>query len=344
MIRRDYWPTVEWRFSEPKSMNMDSIKLTAIDKELKYRYQSINGIVIVRGGNIVFERYNNGFGPEDTHNVASVAKSITSALIGILIDRGYIKNVDQKILDFFPEYKASPSDIQKRTLTIKNLLTMTAPVAWQTGTGGFEPLNRLRRQKDWIKFILDLLGKKGDTGKFQYSSVGSHLLSAIISRTTGKCARVFGNENLFKTLGMREIPDSNMKSFTLDDVFGKNVNGWINDPTGITIGGWGMTITPRDMARFGFLYLNRGQWSGKQIIPEKWIEESIAENRNDYGYNWWLKGSGENFSYFAAGSGGSFIWCIPGKDLVISIASKITMRPRDRTDLIDNYILPSIIK
>lgn len=344
MTKRDYWPTRKWSITEPESVGMDSHKLSEIDKELKYRYQSINGIVIIRGGNLIFERYSNGFGPEDTHHVASVAKSITSALIGIAIDKGFIKGIDQKVVDFFPEYRSATEDFQKRSLTIKNLLTMTAPVSWQAGARGFEPLNRLRRQRNWIRFILDLLGKKGDMGKFQYTSVGSHLLSAIISRTTGKCAREFANENLFRPLGMKVIPDSNLQSFSLDDVFGKNVNGWINDPQGITIGGWGMTITPRDMARFGFLYLNKGRWEDKQIISRNWIEESTAVNENDYGYNWWLKGSGSTFSYFAAGSGGSFISCIPGKDLVVAIASKITMKPRDRSSLFDDYILPSILE
>lgn len=344
MNEREYWPTREWRNTEPESMGMDSEKLSKIDRELRSRYQSINSILIVRRGNIVFERYSNGYGPEDTHNVASVAKSITSALIGIAIDKGFIESVDQKVLDFFPEYKTKAEDFQKRTITIKNLLTMTAPVSWQAGSRGFEPLNRLRRQRDWIKFILDLLGKKGYAGKFQYTSVGSHLLSAIISRTTGKCAREFANVNLFKPLGMEIIPDSNLKSFSLEDVFGSNVHGWINDPQGITIGGWGMIITPRDMARFGFLYLNKGKWEDNQIISEKWIKESVKENSNDYGYNWWLKGSGVNFSYFAAGSGGSFISCIPGKDLVVAIASKITMKPRDRGTLFDDYILPSVLE
>ncbi len=176
---------------------------------------------------------------------------------------------------------------------------MTAPIAWKTGSRGFEPLDRLRRQSDWVTFILDLLGKNGQRGKFQYTSVGSHLLSAIITRTTGLSARVFANEHLFKPIGMREIPDSDMKSFALDDVFGKNVNGWIKDPSGITIGGWGMTMTPKDMARFGFLYLNHGIWDNKQIISKKWIDDSLKLNPNKYGYLWWLGEINNKFIYTA---------------------------------------------
>ncbi len=206
-------------------MGMRPDKLLELDKALNSQFGSINGIVIVRNGYNVFERYNNGFGLDNTHPVASVTKSFTSALIGIAIDARYIRDVDQKVLDFFPEYIPGVGDIQKRVISIKHLLTMTAPIAWKTGPKGYEPLDRLRRQRDWVMFILNLLGRNGQLGKFQYSSAASHLLSAIITRTTGMCAREFANERLFRPLGMRHIPDHDMKSFLIDDVFGKNVTG-----------------------------------------------------------------------------------------------------------------------
>ncbi len=319
-------------------MGMRSDKLLELDKALNSQFGSINGIVIVRNGYHVFERYNNGFGPDDTHSVTSVTKSITSALIGIAIDAGYIRDVDQKVLDFFPEYIPGVGDIQKRVISIKHLLTMTAPFAWKTGAKGYEPLDRLRRQRDWIMFILNLLGRNGQRGKFQYSSAASHLLSAIITRTTGMCAREFANERLFRPLGMRHIPDHDMKSFLIDDVFGKNVTGWIKDPHGNSSGGWGLCITPRDMARFGFLYLNRGIWDNKQIVSETWVNESTAPNSNGYGYQWWL----EEAAYSASGYGGNHIFCVPGKDLVVAIASKPAGRSRDRWLLLNRCILPAI--
>ncbi|MCP4135707.1 MAG: serine hydrolase [bacterium] len=330
-MKRDYWPTREWRAADP---GMDRDKLLDLDRALQSQYKSINGIVVVRKGYIVFEKYARGFGPDDTHSVASVTKSFISALIGIAIDAGYIKSADQKVLDFFPEYAPNADDIQKRSLTIKHLLTMTAPFSWKSNPRS-EPLNRLRRQKDWVQFILSLLGQNGQPGKFQYNSLGAHLLSAIISRATGMCAREFANERLFRPPGMREIPDHEMKSFTQDDVFGKEVTGWIKDPQGITTGGWGMTISPRDMARFGFLYLNRGIWEERKIISETWVHESTAPNSNGYGYLWWLRGDGSAFS--ADGAGGNHIFCIPGKDLVVAIASEMSARPRDRWELVKRF-------
>jgi CubicO group peptidase (beta-lactamase class C family) len=342
-VKRDYWPTQEWRTADPASVGMDPEKFTYLEQMVKSQYRNINGIVAVRKGYIVFERYYNGYSPLDTHNVASVTKSFTSALIGIAIDAGYIKSVDQKVLDFFPEYVPAPGDIQKRTITIRHLLTMTAPIASKTtGRRGDEPLDRLRRQRDWVMYILNLLGQNGQLGRFQYSTAGSHLLSAIITRTTGMCAREFANERLFRPVGMKEIPDHKMKSFAIDDVFGKNVTGWIKDPNGNNTGGWGLTTTPRDMARFGFLYLNRGIWDDKQIISETWIDESTALNSNGYGYLWWLREEDGIFTYSALGSGGNVICCIPGKDLVVAIASRIVSKPHDRWLLFERCILPAI--
>lgn len=343
-MNRDYWPTEAWQTADPASVGMDPEKFNDLEQMVGSQYRNINGLVIVRKGYIVFERYYNGFGPDDAHHVASVTKSITSALIGIATDAGYIQNVDQKILGFFPEYVPGADDLQKRTITIRHLLTMTAPFAWKTTDRvGFEPLDRLRRQRDWVTYILNLLGRNGQPGRFQYCTAGTHLLSAIITRTTGMCAREFANQRLFRPLGMREIPDHKMKSFQLEDVFGKNVSGWIDDPDGNTVGGWGLTITPRDMARFGLLYVNRGFGNDKRVISEKWIDESTALNSNGYGYLWWLREEGSTLIYSALGSGGNVIGCIPGKDLVVAIASKIVMKPRDRWPLFEKCILPAII-
>ena len=342
---RDYWPTQQWRTADSAALGMDSEKFAELETMIKAKYCNINGIVVVHKGHIAFERYYNGYGPNDTHHVASVTKSIISALIGIAIDAGYIRSVNEKVMDFFPEYAASAVNTQKGAVTIRHLLTMTAPFpfSWKPGDRrGQEPLDRLRRQRDWIKYTLDLLGQKGQLGQFQYYTAGAHLLSAVITHVTGKCAREFANEFLFRPIGMKEIPEHDMKSFGLEDVFGKNMKGWIKDPGGNSAGGWGLTLTPRDMARFGFLYLNYGVWENHQIISKAWIGESTAMNSNKYGYLWWLREDSGIFSYSALGDGGNMICCIPEKDLVVAIASKIVRNPSDRWSLIDKCIIPAV--
>ncbi|KEQ27582.1 serine hydrolase domain-containing protein [Paenibacillus tyrfis] len=339
-MQRNYWPTTQWQVSDPATLGMDSEKLSALEPMIKSEYSNINGIVVVRNGYIAYESYHNGCGPDDLHHVASVTKSILSALIGIAIDAGYIKSVDQKVLDFFPEYAPDAADRQKREITIRHLLTMTAPYPFEDW---HEPLDKMCMQPDWVKYTLDMLGQQGSIGAFKYSTAGAHLLSAILTRSTGTSARAFANERLFKPIGMQEIPDYEMKSFGFEDLFGKNVKGWVNDPNGNSTGGWGLTLTPRDMARFGFLYLNRGHWDNHPIVSEAWIDESTAMNPNHYGYLWWLREEDGASAYLALGDGGNVICCIPEKDLVVAIASEFLIHPRDRWTLIKEWIIPAVI-
>lgn len=339
-MQRNYWPTIKWKAVDPVTLRMDSEKLSELEPMIKSEYSNINGIVVVKNGHIAYERYFNGYGPDDTHHVTSVTKSIISALIGIAIDERYIENVDQKVLDFFPEYVPDSADLQKREITIRHLLTMTAPYPFEDW---HEPLDRMCMQPDWVKYILDMLGQKGSIGTFKYSTAGAHLLSTIITRSTGKSAREFANERLFRPIGMKEIPDHEMKAFGFDDLFGKNVKGWVKDPNGNSTGGWGLTLTPRDMARFGFLYLNHGIWDNNQIISKTWIDESTAMNLNKYGYLWWLREDDGVFAYLALGDGGNVICCVPEKDLIIAIASEFIINPLDRWKLIKECIIPAAV-
>lgn len=339
-MKRNFWPTKEWQAVDPATLRIDSKKLSELEPMIKAEYGNINGIVIVRNGSIAYERYYNGYGPDDAHHVASITKSIISALIGIAIDAGYIKNIEQKVLDFFPEYVPDAADKQKREITIRHLLTMTAPYPFEDW---HEPLDKMCMQPDWVTYTLDMLGQRGSIGAFKYSTAGAHLLSAIITRSTGQSAREFANERLFTPIGMKEIPDYEMKSFGFEDLFGKNVKGWVRDPSRNSTGGWGLTLSPRDMARFGVLYLNRGMWDNNQIISGNWIDESIKMNPNHYGYLWWLREEDGVYAYSALGDGGNVICCSPDKDLVVAIASEFMMNPRDRWTLIKECIIPAVI-
>ncbi|MEC0226737.1 serine hydrolase domain-containing protein [Paenibacillus alba] len=339
-MQRNYWPTREWQVADPASLRMDSDKLSELEPMIQSEYSNINGIVVVRNGYVAYEKYYNGYGPDDTHHVASVTKSILSALIGIAIDASYIQSVDQKVLDFFPEYVPDAVDKQQREITIRHLLTMTAPYPFEDW---HEPLDKMCMQPDWVKYTLDMLGLKGVVGAFKYSTAGAHLLSAILTRSTGKSAREFANEGLFKPIGMKEIPDYEMKSFGFEDLFGKHVKGWVKDPNNNSTGGWGLTLTPRDMARFGFLYLNRGIWDNHQIISNNWISQSTAMTTNKYGYLWWLREEDGIYAYSALGDGGNIICCLPDQDLVVAIASEFMMNPRDRWTLIKELIISAVI-
>jgi CubicO group peptidase (beta-lactamase class C family) len=319
--------------------------LSNLEREIKTRYRSITAFLVVRRGYLVFERYYGGFGQDDAHLVASVTKSFISALIGIAIDQGYIEGVHQSVWDFFPEYSPGTHDHMKRQMTIRHLLTMTAGFQWRTGPRNHELyIDRLRRSKDWVAFILDLPVRGRSFGTFQYNSGASHLLSAIITCSTGRCAQEFAAEHLFEPIGMDQ-PATNMPhTYSQADVFKNTAGGWPKDPQGNSIGGWGLLLKPRDMARFGYLYLNGGQWDAKQILPKNWVEDSVSPHTPGYGYQWWLRDLNGVFVFSAVGQGGQHIFCIPQKELVVVLTSKPGSRWRDRWPLLEEFIIPAVVR
>jgi CubicO group peptidase (beta-lactamase class C family) len=357
-MNRAYWPTAAWREAAPESVGVDPASLAALDDEIEAHYRSINGIVVVARGYLVYERYGGGFGPDHAHDVASVTKSVTSALIGIAIAQGYIEGVQRKVLDFFPEVASQPQEALKRALTIEHLLTMTAGLIWRTGARAYEPLlERMWRSSDWVAFILSLPVLDRAYGTFQYNSACSHLLSAILTRATGRSARKYANEHLFAPLGMAEAgpapwppaphrPGEPQDSAAPPAGQGGNASWgtrWPDDPQGVSTGGWGLALRPRDMARFGYLYLNRGWWDGAQIMPEAWVDASLAPHTPGYGYQWWLRDLDGLFVCSAVGRGGHHIFCVPDRDLVVAIASRPAGRWRDRWTLLSELIIPSVM-
>ena len=344
-LEMDYWPTREWRTADLNAVGMVPARLAALDREVETRYRSVDALLVVRRGYLVFERYFGGGGPEEKHLVASVTKSFISALVGIAIDRGFIAGVHQRVLDYFPEHAAGRQDPLKRQLTIKHLLTMTSGFQWRTGRRSHELyIDRLRRSRDWVAFILSLPVMERSLGTFQYNSGNTHLLSAILTRSTGQTAEEFAAETLFKPLGI-EPPTVNIEhTFSQADIFRNKSGGWPQDPQGNSIGGWGLALKARDMARFGTLYLNIGQWDGEQIFPTTWVADSVRPHTPEYGYQWWLRDVDGVFTYAAVGQGGNHIFCLPEKDLVVVVASNPGGRWRDRWALLEDLIIPAVVE
>ena len=241
----------EWKLNYPESLNVDSERLYLLDNEIQKKLKNINGILIIEKGHLVFEKYYNGYDKNSYNYIASITKSFISALIGIAIDKGFIKSVDQCVLDFFPEFGNKGSANLLGDLTLKHLLTMKTGFLWMEGIrGGASPMfKRLKRQKDWVKFILNLPITKKKINTFQYNSAVSHILSAIISKATNLDAQSFANKFLFKLIGIEEFHDSNENSYVLEDIINNNqIHVWLKDPQGINIGGWGITLKTRDLA------------------------------------------------------------------------------------------------
>ena len=339
------WPAQDWRRADPQAVGMRPELLADLEREVSARFGRIRAVLINRGGQLVFEQYFGGCGQDDSHLVASVTKSVLSALVGIAIDRGFIRDVDQRVLDFFPDYAPGGHERLKRRLTLKHLLTMTAGFQWRTGPRGHELfLDRLRRSRDWVAFILNLPVKEGALGTFQYNSAAAHLLSAIITRSTGRCAREFAVAHLFGPLGIDLPADDTPHGQSRTAVFGNRGVSWPTDPHGNCTGGRGIVLRPRDMARFGLLYLNRGRWNGAQIVPAWWVEDSVTPHTPGYGYLWWLRDVDGVFVFSAAGRGGQHIFCVPEHELVVVVASKPGERFRDPWPLLEDFVLPAVAR
>lgn len=338
-MTKKYESAYTWTKSEPIEQSLQPKAITQLHSTILSEYDNIRGIVIVRNSCIVYEEYFNNHDYTTPIHVASVTKSILSALIGIAVDKGYIKSQKQTVLEFFPDFKSINEDDNRRNITLEDLLTMTAPYSFEDWK---EPLEEFCNSSDWVQYALDKLGQNGKIGTFKYSTMGAHLLSAILTKATGKSTLEFANEFLFTPAGMRNIPDYIMHGYGYEDLFGRGVRGWVHDPHNIVTGGWGLTMTVRDMARFGLLYLNKGKLEDKQIVSPNWIEMSTKPNKNNHGYMWWLFEDKEITAYAAMGDGGNTICCIPSKNMVIAIASEFMFNPKDRWLLIKDHIIPAI--
>ena len=262
-------------------------------------------------------------------------------MIGIAIENGYIKSIDQKVLDFFPDYTIHSNENTIQNVTIKHMLTMTAPYKYKT-----EPYEEFFASENWINAALDLLGGKGRIGQFTYSAIiGTHILAGILVKATGQTVFDFAAEKLFSPLDIQVAHNVVLhnKEEQLAFFTDKKVSGWVSDPQGINTAGWGLTLTPMDMAKIGQLYLEGGIWKGRQIIPAGWIIESTKEHSSwdklSYGYMWWIIDDKEKI-YAAMGDGGNVIYVNTKKEMVISIASFFIPRAKDRIKLIQEYIEP----
>ncbi|WP_028973919.1 serine hydrolase domain-containing protein [Spirochaeta cellobiosiphila] len=308
---------------------------------IKTQYDNITGIIIDKNNDIEFEYYNNDYCDVDTFHIASVTKSLISILIGIAIDKGGIKSIDQKVLEFFPEYKLKRGEKTIQEITIRNLLTMTAPYKFKS-----EPYTKVYSSEDWTTAALDLLGGKGNIGEFKYTTVGLQILSGILVNATGQPLVEFINENLFSPLAINKTQNKkiNNKEEHIGFLKDKKVMGWVVDPKGTNTAGWGLSLSTLDLLKVGKLYLNDGKWKDKQIVSSEWIKESTKEHSRwedkPYGYLWWiLKGFGEN-CFAAIGDGGNIIFIHPEKKIVIAITSSFMPRAKDRIELIEKIIYP----
>lgn len=310
----EYWPTTGWRMCTPEEVGMDSERLMKVYEYAANPAIKTQALLVVRKGYIVGEAYLNGFRQDSRHESFSMAKSFTSALIGIAIEKKFIAGVDEQVSKYFPEWQRPETPNSKKTMTVKHLLTMTSGLVWNEDDYYVDRSQNdvdkmIESGKDWIQYVLKKPVRYKPGKKWYYSSGDTMLLSGIIEKSTTMTAFDFAKIHLFAPLGLDEII-------------------WLSDPSGHTITGWGIRGTGREFAKFGYLYLQNGLWEDVQVVQEGWIQESrqpVSENVTKYGYQWWLRSVlGEDIGpnipdkiLIAWGIYTQQIFVIPGKDLVI---------------------------
>ncbi len=325
----DYWPAQDWRTSSPEAQGMDSAQLVKLLEFIQKGDYNIHSLLIIRHATLVMETYFHPFGPGDRHELYSCTKSVTSALVGIAIDKGYIQGVGQKVVDFFPNRKIANLDDRKKAMTLEHLLTMTTGLEWIEGAGMEDSTSKMDLSPDLVQYVLDR-PMAADPGKtFLYNNGASHLLSAILQQATGKTADEFAREYLFSRIGVK----------------GWN---WITDPQGVPLGYSELYLAPRDMARFGFLYLHNGEWDGKRIVSAAWVKASTQSytpgSGSGYGYQWWTLDFGglSPGGFGAEGTAGQFIIILPAQDLVVVFTGGLFENYKLPLDLVKLFILPVV--
>ena len=258
---------------------------------------NIRQIVAYKDNSLEIEQYYEGFTKEDTINVMSVTKSITSLLVGIAIDKGYIKSVEDYVMDYYKDvYTPKRGEKTIYNVTIRHLLTMQAPYK-----GKSEPWKKVCTSNDWSLTTLDFLGgRSGITNEFRYHTLGTQILLGIIRQASGMNILEFANNYLFKPLGIEPRVNANCKS--AEDQFaylmnkGNHGKVWFMDPTDMPTAGWGISLSAYEMAQIGLLILNNGIYNNTRIISQKYLEEMTKSyvsldykfGNQDYGYLWWL--------------------------------------------------------
>ena len=314
-IPEKFQPTIDWDLNNIDTININTDELKA-GLEKIINLDDLRSIGILYKNQLIFEHYNIG----DTTSkfpVYSITKSVLSAIFGQLIDQQILENEYDKIDKYLDLTNYKDPEV-KTQIKIDHLLAMNS---------GIQDDTNYIRSNDPIRYILDqdLLYKPGDW--WNYSSAGTHVLSAVFSKITNQNAENYAKEFLFEPLGITDFY-------------------WQADINGLSNGGWGLSLRLRDMLKFGNLYVNKGKWEDNQLISKSWIEKSTSKistfrsgsgawdylpnNESGYGYLWWVNSIGNNDVFSALGYGGQYIILDDARKLVIAITSKESSTPNYR--------------
>ncbi|HEX6222935.1 MAG TPA: serine hydrolase, partial [Chryseolinea sp.] len=275
---------------------------------MREEYPNVHALLIARSGVLIYEEYFFGWKPDDLWLIQSATKSFTSALAGIALGSGELKDLDDPICKYLNQYRDRACNAQNQSITVRQLLTMTTGLEWNELEFDYHDqrnsANQCGRHDDPFECLLSRPKINSPDPVFSYNSVNHLMMNKILRKATS-----LKNEKELKQRLLDPLNIDRANTGTAD-------NGVIGD----------ISLTPRDMLKFGMLYLNSGRWQGKQIVPADWVKESTSSkirinDSEGYGYFWWTKdfaSKGKTVgAYYAWGYGGQYIFVLPSLDLVV---------------------------
>jgi len=346
-----------WR-AAPGDVGLDHGRLETMTAAIRRQeYAGIHALLIERNGRLVYEEYFEGedvqaghgslghvvFDAETRHDLRSVTKSVVAALVGIALESGAIRSLDQPLFDFFPEH-VDLSTPEKRTITLRHALTMSAGLEWDENISYADTRNDeigMNRSDDPVRYVLGRPVVAGPGTTWNYNGGLTQLLAVVLERSSGQPLLEYAREELFDPLGITDVE-------------------WPVRLGGLPSAASGLRLRPRDLARFGSLYGNAGRWQDRQILPAEWVSEStlrrlaVADSiwelgETGYGYQWWhdrfTTSAGPIESFTAAGNGGQRIFVLPDLGMVVTMLGGRYNQSGDWTAerLLLEQIVPAVV-
>ncbi len=283
----------QWENSQPEFQGMDRNWLEAADIEIRTNLPMVRSLLVIKDGYIVHEKSFRDKVPEKSE-LFSITKSITSTVIGAAIQDGKIHSVDDKVISYLPELSVGNQFSGANDLSIRHLLTMTSGFPWDERNLHLLDHRLLNIDRIFSFENPQSVAKAGE--KFNYDDANPHLLSLILERVTGLKEADYAKQVLFDAIGIRSF-------------------SWQEDGNGHTIGGYGLSLFPQDIAKIGYLYLNKGKWNEKQLVSEDYIADATRvqssggfPGNNKYGYFWWIADYDNKNYFYGLGLGGQFLF------------------------------------
>lgn len=315
---------MDWPTAKPENVGINSHYFRTLHGEIERHPEwNVHAVLIAKDGKLVYENYYEGadqkfgrslghvkFSSKTLHDCRSVSKSVTSTLVGIAQGQGLIQGVNTNICDLFPQAPTQPAHSQ---ISLEHLLTMSSGIDWdETGGDYTNPHNDeigMILSSNEVEFVLtkNIVSKPGE--RFNYCGGSTALLGELVEQRSGKKLDEYAEEVLFKPL--------NIESFK-----------WMRTKNNKCAAWSGLRLLPRDLLKYGQLYLDKGKWGGHQIVPSSWVEASLnpvsrPEYPGGYGYQWWIahfEATGQSFKIpYCNGNGGQRVYLVVELGLVIVI-------------------------